>query len=107
VAHVGEQILTTHNGDAQLFRQLETNGEWDRIKYNFKYQGDAIPNFRDGGSVGNINTSNKRTPQVSTQGAVYNYAINVTTKDADSFRKSKSLIAQEQKLMMERNNRFN
>lgn len=107
VAHIGEQILTTRNGDAQLFRQLEKSGEWDRIKYNFKYQGDFIPNFKMGGPVGNINTVKIRTPQGNPQGAVYNYTLNVTTKDADSFRKSKSLIAQEQKLMMERNNRFN
>jgi hypothetical protein len=108
VAHVGEQILTTRNGDAQLFRQLETNGEWDRIKYNFKYQGNAIPNFFDGGTVGKVGTvSPSRTPQGNPQGAVYNYAINVTTKDADSFRKSQSLIAQEQKLLQERRQRFN
>lgn len=108
VAHLGEQILTDRNGDAQLFRQLQQNGEWDRIKYNFKYQGDFIPNYKDGGPVGKIATPMKNTPQRNNpQGVVYNYAINVTTKDADSFRKSKSLIAQEQKLMQERNNRFN
>lgn len=106
VAHIGEQVLTDRNGDAQLFRQLEANGEWNRIKQDFKYNGNNIRNFSYGGTVGNVNTPTMRTPQGNSQGAVYNYAINVTTKDADSFRKSKSLIAQEQKLMMERNNRF-
>lgn len=42
VASVGEEVLSTRNGDAQFYRALKQRGAWSEIKVN---------NFADGGTV--------------------------------------------------------
>ena len=54
VAHAGEQILSTRNGDAQLQRALVKSGEWRRLKSL------GISNFSLGGTVGGVSNDSIR-----------------------------------------------
>ena len=100
----GEQVLSKRNGDAQFFRSLEKSGMWNDLKQNYKVN-NKIDNFNLGGSVGGVNNY-KRLSSSGSKNVTYNSYVNVSTPDANSFRKSKSQIAQEQKLAQERQNRF-
>lgn len=42
IASVGEEVLSTRNGDAQFYRALKQRGAWSEMKVN---------NFADGGTV--------------------------------------------------------
>ncbi|HET8689520.1 MAG TPA: hypothetical protein VFM18_23155, partial [Methanosarcina sp.] len=105
VASIGEQILSKRNGDAQFFRSLERSGQWKEMKQSWKFNG-SIPNFNSGGPIGGNFMSRPINRTNNNSSVVYNTSINVNAKDAQSFRKSKSQIAQEQRLAQERQNRF-
>lgn len=47
VAHKGEEILTTRNGDAQFLRSLKKSGRWQDMKNSAN-----IANYSNGGTVG-------------------------------------------------------
>lgn len=47
VASVGEEVLSTRKGDAQLYRSLKANGHWQRLK-QARFE---IDTFAEGGSV--------------------------------------------------------
>ena len=77
VAHIGEEVLSTRNGDAQAFRRMQSSGEWQKMKSGYS---------RVGGS--------------------HNTVINVSTQDAMSFNRNQSRIAQQQRLEQQRAERF-
>ena len=52
VAHKGEYILSTRNGDSQLFQALRRNGKWREIKQQYH-----VPNYALGGVVGSSRAS--------------------------------------------------
>jgi tape measure domain-containing protein len=89
VAHDGEQVLSTLNGDAQLWRALKRTGRWDELKTPTR-----IPGYATGGSVGYSGGSSGGRPMGNT--LVINQNYKITTPDADSFRKSKAQMAIEE-----------
>lgn len=76
VAHVGEQVLSTRNGDAQAFRRLDRAGQWDNVKR------------------GNMGPTTE------------NFNFNISTYDARDYMKNQSRIAQEQLLAKRRTEKF-
>lgn len=79
VAHVGEELLSAKNGDAQRYRQWKA------------------PEF--GGFSGSRYIENQaKSRSRDNQSGGYNTVINVTTPNANSFRSSLSQISQEEKL---------
>jgi hypothetical protein len=104
VVSLNEQVLSQKNGDADFYRYLEKSGEWESLKTDYKYNR-SIPNYLNGGSMGNPSVKNMNRTNNST--VVNNYS-NVTVKatDVNSFRKSSSLIAQEQKIAQARANNY-
>jgi tape measure domain-containing protein len=92
VAHKGEQILSDLNGDAQLFRALQRNGEWRNIKQSY-----GVQNYNYGGMVGGDRTSNTSSPRGNTtRGDVHYHATyNISTPNPDAFRKSQDQITRE------------
>jgi hypothetical protein len=104
VVSLNEQILSQKNGDADFFRYLEKSGEWESLKSDYKYNRN-IPNYLNGGSIGNPTTNNMNRSNSNT---TVNNISNVTVKatDVNSFRKSSSLIAQEQKMAQAKSNNY-
>jgi hypothetical protein len=101
VAHLGERLISYKNGDTKILDALERDGVWDFYKHNKN-----IKNFNAGGVVGNgiqqfsrNYTNNNRTQSMNT-------VINVTTPDSLSFRKSRSQLAQEEKISQRRASKF-
>jgi hypothetical protein len=89
VAHDGEQVLSTLNGDAQLWRALKRTGRWDELKTPTR-----IPSYATGGTVGYSGGSSGGRPMGNT--LVINQNYKITTPDADSFRKSKAQMSIEE-----------
>lgn len=109
VAHDGEQILTDRNGDAQFFRFLERTGKWQKLKLNRPQRNYDVSHFNNGGPVGNGNQIRGNAGNGS--GSTYitnNHTTNIEVKspDANSFRKSRNQIAQEERREQDRANRF-
>jgi hypothetical protein len=104
VVSLNEQILSQKNGDADFFRYLEKSGEWESLKSDYKYNKN-IPNYLNGGSIGNPTTNNMNRSNSNT---VVNNNSYVTVKatDVNSFRKSSSLIAQEQRIAQSKANNY-
>ena len=88
VAHDGEQVLSTLNGDAQLWRALKRTGRWDDLK------SPRINAFAFGGTVGAMPTQGGAGQGSNT--IIVNQNYRITTPDADSFRKSRSQMAVEE-----------
>lgn len=91
MAHKGEQILSTLNGDAQFFRKLQANGSWDDLKNG------GMANFANGGTVGGANyayggTVNRGMSSNQSNTNVNTY-VTVHAKDVNSFYRSKSQVA--------------
>lgn len=90
VAKKGEQILSTNNNDAQFYRALKRSGQWDELKNS------GVANFNFGGMVGNQGSTATVTRGSNKPTSTRNYKLittyNITTKDANSFRKSQSQI---------------
>lgn len=105
VAHVGERMLSAKTGDAQIFEQMEKDGVWDeykRTRFN-----PNVRNFNAGGYVGNsIKQFTRSQSSNNNQATTQNTIINVTTPDALSFRKSRSQIAQEERLAQSRAKKY-
>jgi tape measure domain-containing protein len=105
VAHIGERFLSAKNGDAQLFAEMEALGIWDDFKAN-RFEPD-VKNFNVGGIVGQpsnkLSTFNRYNQSTSNSNST---VINIMTPDANSFRKSRSLIAQEERIARDRMNRY-
>ena len=91
VAHDGEQVLSTLNGDAQLWRALKRTGRWDELKAPPR-----IPAYANGGSVGYSGGGSSGSRPMGGNTLVINQNYKITTPDADSFRKSKSQMAIEE-----------
>jgi tape measure domain-containing protein len=104
VLSVNEEVLQYTNGDADYFRVLEKSGVWESLKSDYKYNR-SIPNYLNGGSIGNPSTNNMNR---SNSNMVVNNNSYVTVKatDVNSFRKSSSLIAQEQKMAQSKANNY-
>lgn len=92
VAHDGEQILTTLNGDAALWRALKRSGQWDELKSQ------PIKNYYNGGSVGDYSSggSGSRRPLQTGNTLIINQNYKISTPDAGSFRKSQGQLAVEE-----------
>jgi hypothetical protein len=104
VLSINEEVLRYTNGDADYFRVLEKSGVWESMKSDYKYNR-SIPNYLNGGSIGNPSTNMMNHSNSNT---TVNNISNVTVKatDVNSFRKSSSLIAQEQKIAQARANNY-
>jgi hypothetical protein len=104
VVSLNEQVLSQKNGDADFYRYLEKSGEWESLKTDYKYNRN-IPNYLNGGSIGNptTNTMNKSNSNMVVNNNSY---VTVKATDVNSFRKSASLIAQEQKIAQTKDNRY-
>jgi tape measure domain-containing protein len=99
VLHKGEIVHSDLTGDAQLARRLKNTGEWDRMK-NTGYQSSKVENFRYGSEgMGGFRSAG------ATVVNNYNSSVNVSAKDADSFRATDSQIARRQRLLQERSKR--
>jgi tape measure domain-containing protein len=95
VLHQGEEVLSTLNQDAQFYRRLKRSGQWDELK-----TGSGIQSFATGGTVRSVqveSSSSNRSRMAYAQTTVYN----ITTPNADSFRKSQGQLIEER----ERRNR--
>ena len=96
VASKGEEVLSVKNGDAPLFRELKSSGVWQDIKNTQKHY-NYINNYQNGGTIGVIqqpyNPPPKPRSNASRIGGAIN--INVTTPNADSFRRSEGLIGRD------------
>jgi hypothetical protein len=95
VLHQGEEVLSTLNQDAQFYRALKRSGQWNELK-----TGSGVQSFATGGTVRSVQvesggSSNQRMAYAQT--TVYN----ITTPNADSFRKSQAQLIEER----ERRNR--
>jgi hypothetical protein len=104
VVSLNEQILSQKNGDADFFRYLEKSGEWESLKSDYKYNRN-IPNYLNGGSIGNPSTNNMNRTNSNTTVNNNSY-VTVKATDVNSFRKSSSLIAQEQKMAQAKANNY-
>jgi hypothetical protein len=123
VAHRGEEVLTTRNGDAPFQRDLRRSGVWSRLKANYNQlkkpetwqkllsdvpmRNDSVPNFAFGGSVGG-GGSFSFTPRPQTRSSGRGDTIihmNIQTNDADSFRKTKDQINAEQRRQIDQSKR--
>lgn len=82
VINKDEVVLSANNNDAQLWQLLKANGEWDNLKA-------TVPNYANG----NTNITPVRSQSSGGVTVIQNW--NVTTKDADSFRKSQSRLDNE------------
>ncbi|MGK7894037.1 MAG: tape measure protein [Xenococcus sp. (in: cyanobacteria)] len=93
VAKKGEQVLSTNNKDAQFYRALKRSGDWDELKNG------GVHNFNFGGIVGTSSSemSYQRSHSKPSRGGNYKVITNynITTKDANSFRKSQSQLLAE------------
>lgn len=87
VAHAGEQVLTDKNGDAQLWRALQRDGRWDEMKTQNFDMGGIVSG--GGASSSYSSGSGSRRGNVTQPINVHN-TWNISTPDADSFRKSQS-----------------
>ncbi|MGL4883865.1 MAG: hypothetical protein ACRC8K_22820, partial [Waterburya sp.] len=107
VVSKGEQILSTNNGDAQFFRTLQASGQWLRLKQN-NYQ---VNNYKYGGMAGeasNFNVGNNSKQSLKDRAREgNNITINVTTPDADSFRKAQGQIRRDTSFELRRNEKRN
>lgn len=104
VAHIGERFLSAKTGDAQIFNQMEKEGIWDEYKRN-RFNPE-VKSFNAGGIVGNGIRQFTRNYNNTNTNRTQNTIINVSTPDALSFRKSRSQLAQEEKLAQKRMERF-
>lgn len=85
VGHIGEQMLSAKNGDAQRYRQWKS------------------PRF-EGFSANKYSNSFSSRPSDSNKNA-YSTTFNITTPNADSFRASISQMSQQERLRQRRLNR--
>lgn len=94
VASRGEEVLSTRNSDAQFYRILKRSNLWDEMK-----QSHHVQNFALGGMVGS--SSNDATPRfragqrVPTGDTNVTVNMNITTTDANSFRRSEGQMARD------------
>jgi tape measure domain-containing protein len=100
MAHVGEEVLSTRNGDAQLWRKMKETGAYDLIK-------ERRGNMASGGTVGGNATTTAQSmvyskyPQKSSGsgGTTFNdYSVKIDrVNDYESFRRSKTQIESRQR----------
>ncbi len=93
VVHKGEQILSTRNGDAQLFRALKAQGEWDNIKQA------NVSNYANGGTAGYSGAAGggsmmKRGMQANSN-TYYSSNVTVVASDIGSFKKNEQQLMRE------------
>jgi len=98
VASEGEEILSAHTKDAQLYRMLKESGQWSRMK-----NGD-VANFVKGGTVGGNSLSSMYNNMGSTNNNTNSTNVNivVNAKDANSFNQSKSQIEKDYMRQLDR-----
>jgi tape measure domain-containing protein len=93
VVHKGEQILSTRNGDAQLFRALKAQGEWDNIKQA------NVSNYANGGTAGYSGAagggSMVRRGMQSNSNTYYSSNVTVVANDIGSFKKNEQQLLRE------------
>lgn len=91
IAHEGEEILTTLNGDAQFFKKLQVSGAWDSLKKQGRIEG-----FATGGTVGSpwISTGSSTIGQNNNfnKNIMVNTNYNIKATDVNSFQRSKSQL---------------
>jgi tape measure domain-containing protein len=92
MAHEGEEVLSTRNGDADLWRSLKQTGALEMLregKANRAYGGTA-------GSQGSVNAikSFRKQPVQQSGGNKYDYSTHVYgAKDYESFRRSSTQLS--------------
>lgn len=101
VGHVGEWMLSSKNGDAQLYEQLRKSGQWDRMKTGTQ-NSYSIPVY----SSPMKNQSDVYSNSSSNNNPVYNSYFNIQTDNAESFNRSRSQLAQQERLKRERAERY-
>jgi hypothetical protein len=93
VVHKGEQILSTRNGDAQLFRALKAQGEWDNIKQA------NVSNYANGGTAGYSGAtgggSMMRRGMAGNSNTYYSSNVTVVANDIGSFKKNEQQLMRE------------
>ena len=101
--HIGEQVLTDINGDAQYFRKLKASGAWDKMKNTGSYNyGGMVNSYNSGGNVQNRPTENKFGKMQSGNSTV---VMNISTPDEGGFRRNEKQILRRQQEMMSRSKR--
>jgi hypothetical protein len=95
VVSEGEQILSKRNGDAQLYRSLKAQGDWDNIKRA------NIGNYANGGTVGNPGASS-RLRGMGGGNSYSNTQVTIVAPNPESFHKSRSVIQREVQSSQER-----
>ena len=93
VLHEGEAVLSTLNGDAQLWRALKANGDWNHLK------ADNPKNFAFGSDVKPTRTTTVKS------GDNVQISMVVNASNADSFRKSERRILSDMEAQIKRNRR--
>jgi hypothetical protein len=84
VAHDGEEILSTLNGDAQSFRSLKQSGAWDGIKNN---------RYATGGTIGGLRGDSGMGGGGASGGASVTNVFVTGATDEKSFRDNRSRVA--------------
>ena len=106
VAHRGEEVLTTRNGDAGFFRHLRSTGDWQKMKMNRARPNYSVANFFSGGTVGkSANQFVRRSGGDRSQPITNTTVFNITTPNPDGFRKSQKQIDRAEQLRRDRNSR--
>ena len=78
-----EVVLSANNNDADLWRSLKANGEWDNLKA-------TVPNYAQGTPAPSVQRSKS-----SSGGVTVNQYNTFVTPNVDSFRKSRSRLNNE------------
>lgn len=99
MATKGEEVLSLRTGDAQLYRQMKQNGEWDKIK--------EIKPMAFGGTVGGNNSYSSNKQNTSNNTTIINQTkYDIKTPNANSFSKSRGQLDAETNNRFRRSTRF-
>jgi hypothetical protein len=87
VAHDGEEVLSTLNGDAQAFQSLKQAGAWDSIKSNM-YTGGSV-----GRTLQSYDSNSDSAEATSSSGTFITNVFVTGATDEQSFRENRSRVA--------------